>query len=100
MSLDEVEELLSHAAPVAAVNQEDRLVIYAEHPGVTFADAVNQLAARLKLHPSGFEIREIESIPRLANGKVDYPSLVRMVHPAPIDTSAALAADNSSVSSR
>jgi len=100
VSLDEVEELLSHAAPVAAVNHQDRLVIYAEHPGVLFADAVKQLAARLQLHPSGFEIREIDSIPRLANGKVDYRSLACMVHPAPIDTSAASAADSSSVSSR
>ena len=97
VSLDEVEELLSHDATVAAVNHQDRLVIYAERPGVRFADAVNQLAARLKLHPSGFEIREIESIPRLANGKVDYRALARMVHPAPIDTSAALAANSSSV---
>jgi hypothetical protein len=82
------------------VNHQDRLVIYAEHPGVLFADAVKQLAARLQLHPSGFEIREIDSIPRLANGKVDYRSLACMVHPAPIDTSAASAADSSSVSSR
>ncbi len=75
VSLDEVEDLLSHAAPVAAVNQRERLVIYAERPGAGFAHAVDQLAAKLKLHPSGFEVREIESIPRLANGKVDYRSL-------------------------
>jgi acyl-CoA synthetase (AMP-forming)/AMP-acid ligase II len=89
VSLDEVEELLSHAATVAAVNKQDRLVIYAEHPGALFADAVNQLAARLKLHPSGFEIREIDAIPRLANGKVDYRSLARAAAPAPFETYAA-----------
>jgi acyl-CoA synthetase (AMP-forming)/AMP-acid ligase II len=83
VSLDEVEELLSHAAPVAAVNEEERLVIYSERAGTAFADAVSQLAARLKLHPSCFEIREIASIPRLANGKVDYGALARGVCAAP-----------------
>ena len=86
VSLEEVEELLSHAAPVAAVNELDRLIIYAERPGAGFADAVQQLAGKLKLHPSGFEIREIETIPRLANGKVDYRSLTGAVHPAPPKT--------------
>jgi long-chain acyl-CoA synthetase len=75
VSLDEVEDLLSAAAPVAAVNERERLVIYAESPGAGFADAVQQLASKLKLHPSGFEVREIRGIPRLANGKVDYRSL-------------------------
>jgi hypothetical protein len=60
---------------LAAVNDGERLVIYAERPGAAFADDVAQLAQRLNLHPSFFEIREIDAIPRLANGKVDYPSL-------------------------
>jgi len=75
VSLDEVEQLLAHAAPVATVNDGERLVIYAERPGAAFADAVRQLAQRLNLHPSGFEIREIDAIPRLASGKVDYQYL-------------------------
>jgi hypothetical protein len=65
------------------------LIIYAERPGGGFADAVQQLAGKLKLHPSGFEIREIETIPRLANGKVDYRSLTGAVHPAPPNTNEA-----------
>jgi acyl-CoA synthetase (AMP-forming)/AMP-acid ligase II len=97
VSLDEVEELLSPAAHVAAVSEQDRLVIYAEQPGAGFADAVNRLAGRLNLHPSGFEIREIESIPRLANGKVDYRTLAQAVHPAPPGTHVPLGADSSSV---
>jgi acyl-CoA synthetase (AMP-forming)/AMP-acid ligase II len=75
VSLDEVEQLLAHAGPLAAVNHGERLVIYAERPGADFADAVGQLALRLNLHPSFFEIREIDAIPRLASGKVDYPAL-------------------------
>lgn len=89
VSLDEVEELLSHAGPVAAVNQQDRVVIYTEQAGGTFAGAVKELAARLNLHPSGFEIRAIESIPRLANGKVDYRYLTRLAGQAPPETGVA-----------
>jgi len=77
VSLDEVEQLLSPAAPVAAVNQGERLVIYAERPDAGFSAAVNELARRLNLHRSGFEIRAIDAIPRLANSKVDYQSLKR-----------------------
>lgn len=89
VSLDEVEEILSPAAAVAAVSDQDRIVIHVEQPSATFADAVFQLAARLKLHPSGFEIREIDAIPRLANGKVDYRSLSRSVPPAPAEANGA-----------
>jgi acyl-CoA synthetase (AMP-forming)/AMP-acid ligase II len=83
VSLDEVEQLLSNAATVAAVNEGERLAIYVERPGAGFADAVDQLARSLNLHRSGFEIRAIDALPRLANGKVDYQSLVRPLHAAP-----------------
>lgn len=75
ISLDEVEELLSHAGPVAAVDENDRIVIFREEcPGST-AD-IEELAARLHIHPSGFELRKVSQIPRLANGKTDYRSLL------------------------
>jgi acyl-CoA synthetase (AMP-forming)/AMP-acid ligase II len=77
VSLDEVEELLAHAATVAAISETDRVVICAERPVTVLADAVDELAGRLQLHRSGFEIREIDAIPRLANGKVDYRSLTQ-----------------------
>jgi acyl-CoA synthetase (AMP-forming)/AMP-acid ligase II len=77
VSLDEVEELLSDAGPIAALNENDRLVIYSERPAGALDAAVRQLASRLNLHPSGFEVRQIASIPRLANDKTDYGSLAR-----------------------
>jgi acyl-CoA synthetase (AMP-forming)/AMP-acid ligase II len=82
VSLDEVEQLLAHAAPVAVVNHGERLMIYAERPAAAFANDVGQLAQRLHLHPSFFEIREIDSLPRLANGKVDYSALSGAGRPA------------------
>lgn len=79
ISLDDVEEMLSHTGPVAAVNeavnQGDRIVIYTERSTAALEEPVQQLAAKLRIHYSGFEIRSVGSIPRLANGKVDYRSL-------------------------
>jgi len=81
VSLDEVEQLLAPAT-VAAVNHGDRLLLYAEQPGAAFSDAVDRLAGRLNLHRAGFEIRAIDALPRLANGKIDYQSLTRAVQAA------------------
>jgi acyl-coenzyme A synthetase/AMP-(fatty) acid ligase len=91
VSLDEVEELLSHAGTVAAVDELDRLIIYTEASNDTLASAVTQLAARLNLHPSGLEIRVIENIPRLASGKVNYGGLARSASP-PSDARGSIAA--------
>jgi acyl-coenzyme A synthetase/AMP-(fatty) acid ligase len=77
ISLDDVEELLAPAGPVAAVNERDRILIYTEQNSAALAEPVRQLSARLRIHPSGFEVRTIASLPRLANGKIDYQSLAR-----------------------
>jgi hypothetical protein len=61
---------------VAAVNENDRIVIFREDCPVPIPD-IEELAARLHIHPSGFELRKVDRIPRLANGKTDYPSLLR-----------------------
>jgi long-chain acyl-CoA synthetase len=75
ISLDEVEELLSDAGPVAAVNENDRIVIFCEERQGPTPD-IEGLSARLHIHPSGFELRKVSQIPRLANGKADYHSLL------------------------
>jgi len=36
---------------------------------------VRALAARLRLHWTGFQVRPIEELPLLPNGKVDYRRL-------------------------
>ena len=76
ISLDDVEELLAAMGPVAAVNEQDRIIVYTEQNSAAFAEAVQRLSGRLRIHPSGFEVRTTQSIPRLANGKIDYRSLV------------------------
>ena len=80
ISLDDVEEMLSHAGPVAAVSHNDRILIFCESSRGESPNGgvpnIEQLAARLRMHPSGFEVRMVPAIPRLANGKTDYRSLV------------------------
>jgi long-chain acyl-CoA synthetase len=76
ISLDEVEEMLSDTGPVAAVNENDRIVIFCEERRGDTPD-IEGLSGRLHIHPSGFELRKVGQIPRLANGKTDYPSLLR-----------------------
>jgi long-chain acyl-CoA synthetase len=79
ISLDDVEEMLSHTGPVAAVteaeNEAERIVIYTEGSSAALEEPLQQLAVRLRIHHTGFEIRSVGRIPRLANGKVDYRSL-------------------------
>lgn len=80
ISLDDVEEMLSHTGPVAAVGDNERILIFCESsPGTSpngAAPSIEELSARLRIHPSGFEVRMVPAIPRLANGKTDYRSLV------------------------
>jgi long-chain acyl-CoA synthetase len=75
ISLDDVEELLSEAGPLAAVNERDRIIIYCERSPAELSRPLRALSEKLRIHPSGFECRHLERIPRLANGKVDYLSL-------------------------
>jgi len=76
VSLDDVEEILSSTGRVAAVNEQDRVVIFTERHNAVFDAAMADLATRLRIHPSAFEVRQVPAIPVLASGKTDYRSLV------------------------
>jgi acyl-CoA synthetase (AMP-forming)/AMP-acid ligase II len=75
VSLDDVEEILSPVGPVAAVNENDRIIIHCEQRGDGFAEHARVLGEKVKLHPSGYEFRRVDRLPRLANDKIDYPAL-------------------------
>ncbi|MBB2909516.1 acyl-CoA synthetase (AMP-forming)/AMP-acid ligase II [Streptosporangium becharense] len=73
VNLDDVERLLRGRGPVAAVTGDDRVVVWAE--GVDTAacgELARDLAGRLNLHWSGFDVRGIDRLPLLGTGKVDY----------------------------
>ncbi|WP_327007491.1 AMP-binding protein [Dactylosporangium sp. NBC_01737] len=74
LNLDDIEQLVGGA--VAAVAGDDKIIVFVE--GATaeeLAPRVTELADRLKLHWSGFEMRGIPALPLLSNGKVDYRAL-------------------------
>jgi acyl-CoA synthetase (AMP-forming)/AMP-acid ligase II len=74
LNLDDIEQLVGGA--VAAIAGDDKVIVFVE--GATaeeLAPRVNELADRLKLHWSGFEMRGVPALPLLSNGKVDYRAL-------------------------
>ena len=61
---------------MAAVPGDEKVVIFAEGADSDARRAIaTQLGEALKLHPSGFDVREIDALPLLGNGKIDYRSL-------------------------
>ncbi|MEV4562422.1 AMP-binding protein [Nonomuraea sp. NPDC049419] len=79
VNLDDVERLLRGSGPVAATSGDDRVTIWTETlDKPAMALLARQLAAQLRLHWSGFEIRRIDRLPLLPTGKIDYRALESM----------------------
>lgn len=65
---------------VAAVPADDKVVLFAEGVAEETCRAASQaLSDRLHLHASGFDVRPIDTIPLLANGKIDYQALTEQI---------------------
>ncbi len=80
LNLDDVEKLLREQGPVAAVSGEDKIVVWAEGVDEPARRGIaTELAERLNLHWSGFDVRSIDSLPLLASGKVDYRALEKAI---------------------
>ncbi|MBO2452179.1 AMP-binding protein [Actinomadura barringtoniae] len=76
LNLDDVERLASGLGTVAAVGADDRVIVWAEggtEPACS--DTAGALSERLRLHHTGIEVRGIDRLPLLPNGKVDYRAL-------------------------
>ncbi|WP_432832531.1 AMP-binding protein [Dactylosporangium sp. CA-092794] len=71
LNLDDLERLLP--GPAAAVAGDDRVLVFVTEGDP--AELRRTLAARLRLHWSGLEVRPIEALPLLRNGKIDYRAL-------------------------
>lgn len=79
LNLDEVEQMLRHRGPLAAVGGDDRMVVFAEGADAGMRRAIaGELAERLKLHRSGFDVRAIDALPLLPTGKIDYRALEKL----------------------
>jgi acyl-CoA synthetase (AMP-forming)/AMP-acid ligase II len=80
LNLDDIEAMLHTYGGVAAVSGEDKVVVWLEAADAdTVARCVADLADRLSLHHSGFDVRPIDALPLLGNGKVDYRTLEKAV---------------------
>ncbi|WP_238008312.1 AMP-binding protein [Dactylosporangium sp. AC04546] len=73
LNLDDIERMLP--GPAAAVAGDDKIVVFVAQDGSDPARLRQDLAEQLKLHWSGFEVREIAELPLLSNGKLDYRAL-------------------------
>ncbi|SEG99612.1 Acyl-CoA synthetase (AMP-forming)/AMP-acid ligase II [Nonomuraea solani] len=76
VNMDDVERLLRDSGPVAVTSGDDRLTVWAEGLDVSACAALaRRLAAELRIHWGGFDVRGIDRLPLLATGKVDYRAL-------------------------
>jgi acyl-CoA synthetase (AMP-forming)/AMP-acid ligase II len=82
LNLDDVEDMArklapgSPGSPVAAVAGDDRVVVFCERLDDTRRLALaHRLADRLRVHRADVDVRPIERLPLLSNGKVDYRSM-------------------------
>lgn len=63
-------------AGVGAVPAGDRVAVYVEGADRRLASAAAQtLATLLRMHVSGFDVRDITALPLLSTGKIDYRAL-------------------------
>ncbi|GAA2622756.1 AMP-binding protein [Dactylosporangium fulvum] len=73
LNLDDIEGMLP--GPAAAVAGDDKIVVFVVDGAGDATRLRQELADRLKLHWSGFEVRGVEALPLLSNGKTDYRTL-------------------------
>ncbi|MGV9304626.1 AMP-binding protein [Nonomuraea sp. NPDC003727] len=76
VNLDDVERLLRDCGPVAATGGDDRVTVWTEGLDRGARESLaRRLAGELRLHWSGFDVREVDRLPLLATGKIDYRAL-------------------------
>ena len=74
LDLDEIERQVSREIEVAAIEQDEKIVLYCRNPEA-LRNPLSQLGTKLSLHPSTFVVKGVADIPFLANGKKDYAAL-------------------------
>jgi acyl-CoA synthetase (AMP-forming)/AMP-acid ligase II len=76
VNLDDIESMVREHGPAAVLDGGDRLLLFcAFGDPEALAALQRELAARLRVHRSGLELRRIDELPLLASGKVDYQRL-------------------------
>ncbi|WP_252374944.1 MULTISPECIES: AMP-binding protein [unclassified Nonomuraea] len=76
VNLDDIERLLPASGPAAATSGDDRVTVWTEGlDAAGCARLARRLGAELRVHWSGFDVRSVDRLPLLANGKIDYRAL-------------------------
>lgn len=75
VDLDAVERTLTAEGPVAAVAAGDAIRIWVEGPERRGAELARDLADHLRVPRSGVDVRFLDLLPTLPNGKTDYRAL-------------------------
>ncbi|GGM05023.1 AMP-binding protein [Micromonospora yangpuensis] len=76
VNLHDIEELVADRGPLVAVSGPDRVVLFVEGIDADGARSIaGRLAERLRTHRSGFDVRAVDHLPQLPNGKIDYRAL-------------------------
>ncbi|GLY48080.1 AMP-binding protein [Lentzea sp. NBRC 102530] len=80
VNLDDLEQMLRGSGldigAAAAVPAGDKVVVWAENCAAdTRKAAAKALSEKLHMHVSGFDVRDIDALPLLPSGKIDYRSL-------------------------
>ncbi|MCC7053591.1 MAG: AMP-binding protein [Gemmatimonadaceae bacterium] len=76
LNLDEVEAQIAPHGAVAVLGGDDRIVVFCEGwDAARREDVLVSTAKQFRLHRSSFVFRDIDRLPTLASGKVDYRAL-------------------------
>ncbi|WP_336716421.1 non-ribosomal peptide synthetase [Arthrobacter sp. USHLN218] len=83
IDLGQVEKILAELGVAAAAAGSDRSLVVAVEGGHDPGLLGKVLAQRLGLPPAAVGVHAVAGIPRLGNGKVDYPAVVALAAPVP-----------------
>ncbi len=76
LNLDEVEAVIAAHGPAAVLGGDERVVVYCERWDADRRERVLvETARQFRLHRSSFEFRDIDALPTLSSGKIDYHAL-------------------------
>jgi acyl-CoA synthetase (AMP-forming)/AMP-acid ligase II/lysophospholipase L1-like esterase/acyl carrier protein len=82
ISLDEIEQWLQHVGYDAIVSGDDKLIVVATTNSDIRDTVAHAVMERYGLPASALYVLEIDPIPTLSNGKIDYRALVRLANDA------------------
>lgn len=79
ISLDEIEARLTEAGPCAALDAQEKILVFHEPDADDMRARISALAEALGLPSAAFNARVVDSLPRKSSGKLDYNALKELL---------------------